>query len=479
MNVLGKRIVLFVIALIVVINAFLTTPVHAQQVIVDDLKFVEDVTIPDGKIVNPGETFVKTWKFKNIGSTIWNTQYTFRFADYWDPMSGTPSVQFLVANVAPQNTVDISVTMTAPTQPGKYTSYWQMHNAQGIGFGPKVWVSITVPDTTSTNTLPSANPQATPQPQNFDFRRLSSNAVELYYQGQWIAMTPSPNGIYEIQGQAGQIGVLEYKVCTTDWSSWSWSTLSFGKKCETQTESFLDLGLRPVYFVSEEGEAKMYAYLSGLTFNTVAISSGETLVGTNGYIVAEIGAANSFNVTTVMAAASRFALPVTIVAYVYYRNKMFTVFHPANEIVAVPVPVAPIVITSVEIPPYVMQSLNQNPDYTKPRIGSSAGMIKNDLSSFGLMFLSLPNKCSMNLDVMLPKNDLSQLLNFKESQEEKRPCNIIDWIIFLMKIGKQAFEAGVGMEFIKQMYTQVLSKLILDFGVSGVDGNLIVQLLDL
>lgn len=479
MNKLGKRIVLFVIVLTLLVNAFLTTPAQAAQVIVDDLKFVEDVTIPDGTVVKPGETFVKTWRFMNIGSNTWNPQYTFRFADFWDPMSGTPSSQSLVANVAPQNTIDLSVTMTAPTKPGNYMSFWQMHNAEGIGFGPKVWVSITVANTTSSPTSPSVNPQATPQPQNFDFRQVSPNAVELYYQGQWIAMTPSPNGVYEIQGQAGQIGVLEYEVCTTDWSSWSWSTLSFGKKCETQTESFLDLGLRPVYVVSEEGEAKMYAYLSGLTFNTVAFESGGTLAGTNGYLVAEIGAVNSFNVTTVMAAASRFALPVTIVAYIHYRNKMYTVFHPTNEIVAVPVPAAPIIITSVEIPTYLLESLKNNPDYTKPRIGSSAGMIKNDLSSFGLMFLSLPNRCNMNLDIMLPKSDLSQLLNFKESQEEKRPCNIIDWIIILMKIGKRAFEAGVGIEFIKQMYIQVLSKLLVDFGVSGVDGNIIVQMLGL
>ena len=39
----------------------------------DWMAFVTDVTIPDGTVLQPNETFVKTWRIKNIGTCAWNT----------------------------------------------------------------------------------------------------------------------------------------------------------------------------------------------------------------------------------------------------------------------------------------------------------------------------------------------------------------------------------------------------------------------
>src|SRR6478609_8802676 len=38
----------------------------------DSAEFMDDVTIPDGTIVKTGETFIKTWRFKNIGTCTWD-----------------------------------------------------------------------------------------------------------------------------------------------------------------------------------------------------------------------------------------------------------------------------------------------------------------------------------------------------------------------------------------------------------------------
>ena len=42
--------------------------------------FVSDVTIPDGTVMAPGQSFTKTWKLKNIGTTSWSN-YNLKFFD--------------------------------------------------------------------------------------------------------------------------------------------------------------------------------------------------------------------------------------------------------------------------------------------------------------------------------------------------------------------------------------------------------------
>jgi len=95
----------------------------------DAARFVADVTIPDGTPLNPGAAFVKTWRLKNIGSCSWNTAYTLVF-DAGDAMSGPVSLP-LPGTVAPGQEVDLSVSLIAPTQPGKYRGYWRLQNAAG------------------------------------------------------------------------------------------------------------------------------------------------------------------------------------------------------------------------------------------------------------------------------------------------------------------------------------------------------------
>lgn len=99
----------------------------------DRIEFVEDVTIPDGMAFSPGDTFTKTWRLRNSGSCTWTTEYTLVFQS-GDAMGAAASAP-LTNSVAPNETVDISVNMTAPNSPGKYRGDWKLRNASGVSFG--------------------------------------------------------------------------------------------------------------------------------------------------------------------------------------------------------------------------------------------------------------------------------------------------------------------------------------------------------
>lgn len=147
----------------------------------DKAQFISDVTIPDGKVIAAGTSFDKTWRLKNVGSCTWTTNYKLVFFS-GEQMSGPTALTF-PKQVAPGQTVDITVTLKAPTSNGTFRGYWMFKNANdalfGIGWQANKpwWVEIKVVDATtaavqaptSTATVePSQTPEpsATPEPTN-------------------------------------------------------------------------------------------------------------------------------------------------------------------------------------------------------------------------------------------------------------------------------------------------------------------------
>lgn len=110
--------------------------------------FVSDVTIPDGRVLKPGEQFEKTWRLKNIGSCSWSKDYDLVFAS-GDRMDGSKSVS-LTGTVKPGQTVDVSVDLIAPDAIDDYVGYWALRDASGRIFGigldadAAFWVAIEV-----------------------------------------------------------------------------------------------------------------------------------------------------------------------------------------------------------------------------------------------------------------------------------------------------------------------------------------------
>ncbi len=99
----------------------------------DRAAFIADVSVPDGTTFAPGQQFTKTWRVKNAGTCTWTTNYSLVFST-GDSMGGPASIS-LPSQVAPNQTVDLSVSLTAPQNPGTYRSYWFLKNAGGSLFG--------------------------------------------------------------------------------------------------------------------------------------------------------------------------------------------------------------------------------------------------------------------------------------------------------------------------------------------------------
>lgn len=113
---------------------------------------LEDVTVPDGSVLNPGEIFLKIWRLQNTGSCAWQWgRYWLAFAEgerfsgpnlaraYFYPPSpvlalaelGEASWQNLEQQVDPGEIVDVPLLMRAPDQPGIYRSYWRLQDDDG------------------------------------------------------------------------------------------------------------------------------------------------------------------------------------------------------------------------------------------------------------------------------------------------------------------------------------------------------------
>ena len=117
-------------------------------------QFITDVTTPDGTNVRAGLTFTKTWRLKNIGACTWTPSYALVFSS-GDQLGGPSSVN-LKNSVAPGQTVDLSVNLTAPGTAGHYIGFWQLKSASGALFGlgssanKAWWVDFNVLGTSTT-----------------------------------------------------------------------------------------------------------------------------------------------------------------------------------------------------------------------------------------------------------------------------------------------------------------------------------------
>jgi len=126
----GLFLVLIVSSLFLCAQAFAQTP---------GMKFLEDVTVPDDTVMQPGEVFTKTWKLKNTGDVDW-LGYSLRFVS-GEKMDGVPEA------VPPTKTggiADVTVYFTAPQTDGTYSSWWSLVDQNGIRVGSQFYVRIVV-----------------------------------------------------------------------------------------------------------------------------------------------------------------------------------------------------------------------------------------------------------------------------------------------------------------------------------------------
>ncbi len=112
------------------------------------IEFVQDLTVPDDTVFPPNEEFEAAWRLRNSGTCTWTTEYA--LTPVGGDTMGVTEPQPLPNPVAPGQTVDVSVQLTAPPTPGTYRSNWQIADENGEPFGiggfieDAFWVQIIV-----------------------------------------------------------------------------------------------------------------------------------------------------------------------------------------------------------------------------------------------------------------------------------------------------------------------------------------------
>jgi len=119
-----------------------TTAAGGQSASCYGLTFVNDVTIPDGTDMTPGQSFTKTWLVTNSGTCAWEAGFK------WNVVAGDALGGVAVTlnqRVEAGRQYEFSVPMVAPSdKSGTLRSTWRLSDANGNFFGDAPWVEIDV-----------------------------------------------------------------------------------------------------------------------------------------------------------------------------------------------------------------------------------------------------------------------------------------------------------------------------------------------
>jgi len=141
--------------------------------------FAGDVTIPDNTLLKAGQRFRKTWRIRNSGPSPWpkGVRLVYVTGDNIGEYASDP----LDRQIPPGEEVEVTIPMTAPTEPGVYKGSWQMRAPGGEFFGAQLFVVIQVagPGATETTKVPTT-PTPTPLPVEVQF--------EYAWNGNWIGI---------------------------------------------------------------------------------------------------------------------------------------------------------------------------------------------------------------------------------------------------------------------------------------------------
>lgn len=137
-------------------------PTATRPSVADRADFVSQSPL-DGTVMFPEQPFTLTWTVKNVGTTTWTTAYQVRF------FLGDATLRFGASDirfpkeVKPNENVDLTLSMKAPSKAGDYNTIWVLTNANGQNFYT-LTLNIKVSGTAPTATLTAAPATNTPPP---------------------------------------------------------------------------------------------------------------------------------------------------------------------------------------------------------------------------------------------------------------------------------------------------------------------------
>ncbi len=107
----------------------------------NDLTYDQDLTIPDGTIIQPGSSIEKEWLVTNSGTCDWDGTYRLKLVG--GEAMGANMEQALYPTRAGAQ-VRLQIIFTAPLSVGTYQSGWQAFDPNGNAFGDLFYMTINV-----------------------------------------------------------------------------------------------------------------------------------------------------------------------------------------------------------------------------------------------------------------------------------------------------------------------------------------------
>jgi hypothetical protein len=108
---------------------------------INDLTFLEDLTVPDNMFASFGLVLDKQWLVENSGTCNWNSAYRLRNIG-GASLGASEEVALYPARAGTQ--ARIQILFTAPFAEGVYESAWQAIDSEGNPFGDPIYIRITV-----------------------------------------------------------------------------------------------------------------------------------------------------------------------------------------------------------------------------------------------------------------------------------------------------------------------------------------------
>jgi len=190
----------------------------------DGATFIADITLPDGILVSPNQSLLKTWRLRNSGTSTW-AGYQLVFVS--GEQMGAPST-VAVPHTAPGQTVDVSVNLTAPNNNGEHTGYWRLRNSQGTFFGPTIWMKINVGTASSYISVLTTDPASPADTNQVTIHARADNfpnfrSMRLKIDGHVVHEIGAPEFYYNWQTGDSTLGEHSISVEVADWTDSSWS----------------------------------------------------------------------------------------------------------------------------------------------------------------------------------------------------------------------------------------------------------------
>ncbi|MDP6770889.1 MAG: NBR1-Ig-like domain-containing protein [Anaerolineales bacterium] len=107
----------------------------------NDAMFVTDLTIPDFSKLEPNKPISKLWQIRNTGTCPWGPGYSVVFKE---GHAMTTKLQHALYPAKPDANAIIQIDMITPSSPGDYQGYWLLYDPDGIMFGQKLFIKITI-----------------------------------------------------------------------------------------------------------------------------------------------------------------------------------------------------------------------------------------------------------------------------------------------------------------------------------------------